>query len=266
VSFDGAGYGADGKIWGGEFLLCEGARFRRLAHLEYVRMIGGDSSVKEGWKSAMCYAFAHECGCGEKEREAEAEIADGSESVSVDISEIIAYSSIRKRAEWELVRAALEHKVNTIESSSAGRLFDAVASLLGIHHVNRYEGECAIMLENAAEEALRRPGENRACGLALEFHRGVAKLILEQCVKARESTGVSAVALSGGVFQNKILMEESLRLLRARGFDAYRNISAPPNDGGLSLGQAYIGMRCLRGIPRGGEKITAARDVQMAEL
>jgi hydrogenase maturation protein HypF len=140
-----------------------------------------------------------------------------------------------------------------VESSSAGRLFDAVAALLGIQSVNRYEGECAIMLENAAAEAARAPGRSEAGDLALRFHRDLALVIRDACRRIREKTGVRQAALSGGVFQNKILMEETLRLLRDADFCVYYNVAAPPNDGGVSLGQAYVGMRRLREKREAGE-------------
>ena len=245
VSFDGTGYGADGAIWGGEFLICEGAEFRRAAHLGYIRMLGGDSSMKEGWKSAMSYTHAF----------------------SLDWP--------REDNRYNLVAAAIDHNINTIRSSSMGRLFDAMASYIGIHDINRYEGECAIMLENSAAEAL----ESGICpfpmafdlnedscisagpvfraanmgikegvsaeAMALGFHYAVADMILNTCMRIRSRQGISQVALTGGVFQNKILMERALALLRRENFDVYYNISVGPNDGGICLGQAYIGMQHL---------------------
>jgi hydrogenase maturation protein HypF len=141
-----------------------------------------------------------------------------------------------------------------------GRLFDAVSSLLGVCHENRYEGECASLLENAATRAMDSPikpandrsdklandiGSSTAstCDrLALRFHLDVARAILDQCTKARTLHNINKVCLSGGVFQNRILMEETLRLLRTDCFDVYYNIHVPPNDGGIALGQCYLGM------------------------
>jgi hydrogenase maturation protein HypF len=255
VGFDGTGYGSDGRIWGGEFLLCEGGGFRRMAHLAYVRLIGGDASMKEAWKTALCYAYAFgnfsDCAGGPAASAGGAgavESEDGSRVLSVDLSDIMAYSNMTEaHPRARDVAAALRAGVNTVECSSAGRLFDAVASLLGICHVSRYEGECAIMLENAAAAAMARPGESRAGDLALAFHMDLAGTIHSACRRIREETGVSAAALSGGVFQNKILMGECLRRLRGDGFSVYRNAAVPPNDGGIALGQAFIGMCALRG-------------------
>lgn len=267
VSFDGTGYGTDGAIWGGEFLLCHDTEFRRAAHLEYVRMLGGDSSMKEGWKSAMCYVY-HKL------------YQDATPGAAVRLRE-------PRDERWPTVKAGLDHNINTIKSSSMGRLFDGMAAFAGIHEVNRYEGECAIMLENAAAEALqkelepwsmqfgiaesgksqdgREAGEGilisskpvfrRAeeallagidrCRIALGFHYAVADMIVEVCERIRKAEGLETVALTGGVFQNKILMERTLELLRKEGFKPYYNISVGPNDGGICLGQNYIGMKYL---------------------
>ena len=99
-----------------------------------------------------------------------------------------------------------------------GRLFDAVSAILGICKVNSYEGQCAILLEDAAARAFKKPGENKVDDLALEFHKRVSNAVLSQCLLARKKEGIRKVALTGGVFQNKILMEECLRLLRENGF------------------------------------------------
>jgi hydrogenase maturation protein HypF len=244
VSFDGTGYGTDGNIWGGEFLICEGSKFIRAAHLKYIRMTGGDQTMKDAWKPAISYALAYDD--GEFDSCAEDEIA-------IDISDIIAESNIKKNKNWNVVKSALENKVNTVESSSMGRLFDAVSSLLGICHENRYEGECAILLEDAAARAMKNPGKSRIDDLALNFHERVAEKIRERCTAIRKKEGIEKVALTGGVFQNKILMEKSLELLRGEGFEVYYNISVSPNDGGLALGQNYIGM--CRLIEKGDIKI-----------
>jgi hydrogenase maturation protein HypF len=118
--------------------------------------------------------------------------------------------------------------------------------MLGIHYENRYEGECAIMLENEAQRAIDKKlhGENptEQERLSLAFHLGIATVMLKQCRRVRDEYKINRVCLSGGVFQNKILMEEALRLLREGGFFVYYNINAPPNDGGIALGQNYIGM------------------------
>ncbi|MDO4552762.1 MAG: carbamoyltransferase HypF, partial [Bacillota bacterium] len=301
VSFDGTGYGEDGAVWGGEFLLCEGGGFRRGAHLEYVEMTGGDPSMKDGKKSALCYLY--HCGLARAAGVLAAEGASSPEEAEA------AEQAART------VKAALSHGINSIRSSSMGRLFDGAASLSGVHHVNSYEGECAVRLENAGAEALERglpplpmafelkEGEGTEAGVlllssrriietlaaallsgerppappaaplgpspavfrgaptaspryapftdwqrqaALGFHYAVAEAILHVCLELRRREGVEQVALSGGVFQNKILMERTLLLLRREGFRPYYNISVSPNDGGVCLGQAFLGMEYLK--------------------
>jgi hydrogenase maturation protein HypF len=250
VSFDGTGYGTDGAIWGGEFLLCGDTDFRRVGHLEYIRMLGGDASMKEGWKSALSYVYHY------KNQNDPLSLRDPEDT------------------RWPTVKAGLDHNINTINSSSMGRLFDAVAAFAGIHDYNRYEGECAIMLENAAAEAVREglkpwnmafkvtgsiisaapifqsAEDAMSAGIdsrqiALGFHYAVADMILEVCGRIRQQEAIDSVALTGGVFQNKILMERTLELLRSEGFKPYYNISVGPNDGGVCLGQNLIGMKYL---------------------
>ncbi len=248
VVFDGTGYGDDGNIWGGEFLLCKGKDYRRMAHLEYVKMLGGDSSMKEGWKSAMCYY--HHYNNQKEDAFTKIDSSGKAQSIKVDLSDIMEFTRIQEDPNWTLVNAALTHGVNIIKSSSMGRLFDAVASLLGIHHVNRYEGECASMLENAAAEGMESEDAPLEKKLALSFHIRIAEMILNQCQQIKsEISGefpLNQVALSGGVFQNKILMEKTLELLRQSGFEVYYNVSVGPNDGGIALGQNYIGIHTLR--------------------
>ena len=141
-----------------------------------------------------------------------------------------------------LITRAIDSGINTIESSSMGRLFDAVSCLLGICEYNDYEGQCAILLEDAAAFAQKRPGEDRASDLALGFHERIIDAIVEECEKIRKEKTTDQVALTGGTFQNRILMEGCLCRLREKGFKPYYNISVSPNDGGLALGQAFIAM------------------------
>jgi hydrogenase maturation protein HypF len=214
--------------------------------------------MRDGWKSAVCRMADARCG------EAAGRDPAPVHSFDIDISYALRYAGENDtlrgyEAERRTIEAAVAQGVNTVRTSSMGRLFDAMASLLGIHHVNRYEGECAVMLENAAQRALAaqgaeaakdtRPGaaaQDAGSGpdaLALRFHTDVARTVLEECRRARAERGTDIVCLSGGVFQNKILMEETLRLLREDGFTPYYNIAVPPNDGGIALGQAYVAMQ-----------------------
>lgn len=240
VSFDGTGYGTDGCVWGGEFFICHKAEAKRIAHLKYVDMIGGDSSVKDARRSAISYIHAFDKGYTDSTADSDASCRE----IIADISPIIDFGrkNIMSLPDSGLISAALKSGINTVRSSSMGRLFDGVSALLGIKSHNDYEGQCAIMLEDAAAFAQKHPGTDKASDLALDFHIKIIDLIMDQCIKAREEYGISQVALSGGTFQNKILMEGVLTKLRESDFTPYYNISVSPNDGGIALGQAYVAM------------------------
>jgi hydrogenase maturation protein HypF len=245
VAFDGTGYGTDGNIWGGEFLVCEGAEFTRAAHLCYTPIIGGDKSMGDGKKTAACFL-----------------INNGLEEYVEDDRSTI-------------IKAALKNHINTVLASSIGRLFDAAAALLNIQEENRYEGECAIKLEKEAVLAIRnniqpteltfavrreddgivmdpKPLLETICkarhhadkgALALGFHYAVADAILKICQMIRQEQNINTVALSGGVFQNTVLTEQVLKILRENNFNVYMNRTVPPGDGSISLGQTFIGMK-----------------------
>jgi hydrogenase maturation protein HypF len=255
VAFDGTGYGEDGAVWGGEVLFCEGAGYERFSHLAYVDMLGGDESMREAWKAGVAYARTEASRTGDA--------APGENALrefTIDIREIVAFFVHHDviAAHWDVpaanadaVARAIAAGVNTVRSASMGRLFDAVSAMLGICAVNAYEGQCASMLETEAARADDGPVQIRAgasdrARLAWLFHRRVAEAILEECRAARTARGASTVCLSGGVFQNKLLMEEALRLLRGDAFEVYYNVHVPPNDGGIALGQCYLGMLRLR--------------------
>lgn len=248
VAFDGTGYGTDGNIWGGEFLVCDGSDFIRAAHVSMFPILGGDGSMKDARKTASC-CLLHE----------------GLEAYVQD-------------ERIGLIKAALEHNVNRVFTSSMGRLFDAAASVLNIGHENRYEGECAILFEKEAVLAERgdikpadlcfgikdkagileldpRPVFEALCcmrnkeetgALALGFHLALAQAAASVCERLEKKYLSNNVALSGGVFQNSLLTEHTVRLLKEKGFNVYLNRSVPPNDGGVSLGQAYLGNNYLK--------------------
>jgi hydrogenase maturation protein HypF len=244
IAFDGTGYGTDGNIWGGEFLLCEGGEFTRVGHLSYTPLMGGDASQKDAGKTALCYL-----------------LAEGLSEVMMD-------------DRTALIKAALTHGTNTVLSSSMGRLFDGVSALLGICSESRYEGEAAVLLEQEGRKALiaeiapvfmefditevngifqMKPGsvirtlaaskatEDRGA-LSLGFHYAIAEAVLCICSSLSRRVNISAVALSGGVFANSLLLERVTQRLSEQGFQVYRNEAVPPGDGGISLGQTYIGI------------------------
>ncbi|MCD8147736.1 MAG: carbamoyltransferase HypF [Clostridiales bacterium] len=240
VAFDGTGYGTDEAVWGSEFLLCQGAEYQRVGHLDYVTLLGGDEGARNA-DTILC-GYLRQAGLS------------------------------RPDSRFRAVSAALDNGLNAVRSSSMGRLFDAAAALLGICSYNGYEGECAIALENAAagvstcpalavplrEEKGRllgdaagliaqlwdkkRGGEDPAA-LALAFHRALVDYVVQTACWVRVRFGVEQVALSGGTFQNRLLLEGARQALEAQGFAVYWNQKVPSGDGGLCLGQAWVAAR-----------------------
>jgi hydrogenase maturation protein HypF len=246
VSFDGTGYGRDQTIWGGEILRLgrHSHRFVRAGHLLPVPLPGGDAAVRNPWRMALSQLW----------------MAD------TDWTPDLAPVGSATSDELRLTRSQLESGTGCVPCSSMGRLFDAVASLLGVRHRIDYEGQAAIELEALAESALDRPGPSlpltvRADGvidpatmvqtmvsalyagthpavLAAGFHRAVADAVAE--VVGQVADDVRLVGLTGGVFQNVLLLRMCRELLRREGFEVLTHHTVPPNDGGLALGQAVI--------------------------
>ena len=247
VAFDGTGYGTDGTVWGGEFLWADYGGFTRLGSLEPFPLAGGDRAAEEGWRAAV-----NLLGVIDPARAKEEALALG----------------LGTEGEIAVQCLMAEKHLNCVTTTSAGRLFDAVSALLGIRRVSTFEGEAAMYLEAAAENfgvstalpppllfeaagffrlptraifrrlaAARRKGEDPA-RLAAEFHAMLAASIVAGCRAVREATGLSTAALSGGVFQNRLLLRLVTEGLAADGFTVLRHHLIPPNDGGLALGQA----------------------------
>ncbi len=221
--FDGTGYGTDGTLWGGELLRCDLVSFERVAHLEPVPLPGGEAAIREPWRvAASCLAQTGTPVPWER---------------------------------WELVRHSLE--VNAPLSSGMGRLFDAVAAVLGVRETVTYEGQAAIELEQLAGAVPAEPWEWRFgdgaglvtdCHLALAsgrdpaeiaaaFHETVAAAAAAACAEAAEQR---TVVLSGGSFQNLRLLASTRRRLEEHGFRVLTHRLVPPNDGGISYGQAAV--------------------------
>ncbi|MGN1203231.1 MAG: Sua5/YciO/YrdC/YwlC family protein, partial [Eubacterium sp.] len=217
-AFDGTGYGDDGAIWGSEVFLFDGKCFKRVEHLQYTKMLASDEVSKDAALALACYLGGN-----------------------------------------ELVDKALKNNINTVLSSSMGRLFDAVCALLDIKHHNTYEGECACALESAAKKAEKayrlvpslnpvdildqiKKAEHKASKeeIALGFHMMICDLIADIAVKYKNSDNVNQIALSGGVFNNRIITSSSISLLEEKGFSVYINERVPCGDGGIALGQAYL--------------------------
>ena len=252
VVLDGTGYGADGAVWGGEFF--EGSveeGFDRLAHLEYAPLPGGSAAIRQPWRMALAQLVRL---YGEEE----------TSKLPLRVVREAGESNVR------LVARLVEHGLNTPPTSSAGRLFDAVAALVGVPGSGRttYEGQAAVELELAAGGPVHRGYPFRlrpeggtwvvetgdiisgvvrdllagreAAEISSRFHRTMAEVVVAGCERIREETGAVAVALSGGTFQNLLLVEQVLELLSGKGFAVYRHRRVPTNDGGLALGQAVL--------------------------
>ena len=269
-SFDGTGYGADGAIWGGELLLADYRGFRRLAHLAYISLPGGDAAIKRPYRTALAHLWA----------------------AGVPWTPGLPPVDACSEAELRVVQRQLEAGLNTVPTSSMGRLFDAAASLAGIRQTVTYEAQAAIEMEavqvargkwQGAEEigqgrervgfelkdrpyqfalptGMRENGpvtfdaapviravvedvqaQTPAEVISARFHAAVADLILVLALQARQHTQLDVVALSGGVFQNVTLLAAATSRLREAGFHVLTHRLVPPNDGGLALGQAIIG-------------------------
>ena len=239
VAFDGTGYGTDGTVWGGEFLLCEDSRFERVAHLKSVEMVGGDQMAKNADIPATCYLY-----------------------------------DVGKKYGNEIIVGSLDNHINSVNNSSAGRLFDAVSAVLNLCHENSYEGECPNVLQRAAEryaethpsassslrlntyeengqlifdtsklvadiEVAAQSGTS-AQQLAYEFHVALAEAISDTVRTLCDKHDVTQVAFSGGTFYNRLLLDEIFARLEDSGLKLYINEQVPSGDGGLTLGQLFL--------------------------
>ncbi len=247
VAFDGTGYGPDGAIWGGEILIAGVNDYERFAHLEYLPLPGGEAAIRRPYRIAWGYLLA----------------ATGS------IPDVPALAGFPAQ-ERQIVAQQVERGINAPPTSSCGRLFDAVSALLGLCPVTTFEAQAAIALELAARESdlsriapypfeidgegvirigamLNSIVEDTRSGrsvsdISAAFHRTLAAIIVEAADLAREKTGLDTAALSGGVFQNRLLLRLAREGLRSAGFEVLTHRQVPANDGGLSLGQAVIGL------------------------
>src|SRR6202035_1078265 len=259
VAFDGVGLGPDQSIWGGEFLLCDERSYRRAGHIAPVRQPGGDACAREGWRMAIAYLAA----AGELRDTPPAWFNES--------------AGAPDQRRWRLVSRLATSDAPPI-STSAGRLFDAVASLIGVAHVSTFEAEAAMRLEALATAAgdlasvetpdidvdgdpaildtvglVRTLFRERQQGrspdvLAAMFHESMARGIANMCIRLGAKLEVNRIALSGGVFQNALLLARVERLLRERDLLVYTNQQVPANDGGISLGQALVAVSQAREV------------------
>lgn len=248
VAFDGVGLGPDGTAWGGEFLVADLAGYARAAHLETVPMPGADRAARQPWRMAAAHLdLAYE----------------GSPPFPLEVQR-------RQGNRWDQVLSLARSGVSSPPTSSAGRLFDAVAALLGVRDEVTYEGQAAVELEHLADPAetgsypvpvedgvlrvsalVRAVTEDLVSGVdrgrvAARFHHALADVVATVCDQLREEHGLSTVALSGGVFQNSLLLAGCLERLQRRHFEVLTHRYVPCNDGGISLGQAAVAAAVLR--------------------
>ena len=250
VAFDGTGYGSDGCIWGGELLVADYKGFERLGHLEYMPLPGGDTAIKKPYRTAASYIYS----------------LLGKESL-----ESLSFIQGVDRQELAILEQQIDKGINTPLTSSCGRLFDAVSALIGIRSEIDYEAQAAIELEMAAMDAdqsyvnsypfvvVKENGIYSICfgetlyaiisdlkkgvsesEIAYRFHLTVAQMITDVCCRISKSTGISRIALSGGVFQNRLLLKLTLCMLARSKFDVLTHGRVPTNDACISLGQAVI--------------------------
>jgi hydrogenase maturation protein HypF len=246
VAMDGLGFGTDGRMWGGEFFVADFLEAERVAYLGYVPMPGGARAIREPWRMGAIY-LQH---------------AFGDEFLNLDLPFV---KDLEQRG-WSTLRSMVATGTNSPETSSMGRLFDAVSSLVSGRALVNYEGQAAIELEAMADRNCHEAYEfqinstdnvieagsviRAAVGDLLEgilpavvsarFHLGVARLIVSVAERVRRERKLNRVALSGGVFQNMLLLGKTCDILRSRGFQVFTHARVPTNDGGISLGQAAV--------------------------
>ena len=242
IAMDGTGYSPDGSVWGGEFLLCKGNEYQRLAHIHEAPLPGGEKAVSEPWRQALWYIRNY---------------------YGNDIPPVYQDWMNRLPKGWEILDKALQSTMPMIQATSCGRLFDAVGSLLGLGMIHTYDAQIAIALESLCgdEKGILLDynydgrildftptvqsimdgvvkGESRA-HLAVSFHKTVAIALCETSADLMERYNISDAAISGGVFQNRKLVELIYRAWHVG--NLYMNEAVPSNDGGLALGQLWIG-------------------------
>ncbi len=268
IAADGTGFGTDGAVWGCEIMVADLVDFTRLTHLAYVPLPGGEQAVRQPWRMAAVYLAR----------------TYGEAFLELDIPFVYQLD----RAKWRPLSQMIARNINSPATSSLGRLFDAVAALIGLRGEVVYEGQAAIELEMLARsehsergrEAVEEPypfslssalGDDGVSAvlnmnlmieaivndlqqglpssrIARRFHTTIAGLLASASLEARKQTGLTSVALSGGVFQNRLLLETLIERLEAMDFQVYSNRRVPPNDGGLSLGQLAVAAARLQRV------------------
>lgn len=245
IIFDGSGYGTDGKIWGGEFFAGEGCSWQRMGQLVYYPLPGGEAAIREPWRLAASYLDRHD---------------------PVILEDWLSQRYLNQK--WAALRKAIQLGINAPLTSSTGRFFDGIASLAGGIMKVTYEGEAAVWLEHQADltvqgnyefqilssngiyqvdpgplatQVLRDLAHSTAGAVSMKFHRTIALLTGEMAGLVRAETGYDQIVLSGGVFQNRLLLVLTWEILEKKGFRVFLPEIIPVNDAGISLGQAWVG-------------------------
>ena len=253
VCFDGTGYGTDGAIWGGEFLLGGYTGYQRLYHLKYVPLPGGDQAIRFPFRTALAHLWSSKIGW---------------ESGLPPVQHCM-------QTELSILHNQLEENINCLPTSSMGRLFDAAAALVGVRQSVNYEAQAAIELEALIDEQekgsypfdiqneifdpaplfqsiiadLRK--QVPLSSIAARFHNSIVQMVVKICQKIQKETGCATIALSGGVWQNRFLLIRTEQQLKAAGFNVMLHAQVPTNDGGISLGQALIAGRTMAPFKKG---------------
>ncbi|MBM7870432.1 hydrogenase maturation protein HypF [Clostridium pascui] len=268
IAYDGVGYGTDGTIWGGEFIICDYKDFKRIAHLNYAQMPGGDTATKEPWKMAVSYIY-------EAYKNSESRALISNEDILSTKNYVEDINSIQKNIPKVLkdnniksIITMIKNNINSPKCSSMGRLFDAVSGMLGFLGKVTFEGEAAIFLENIADKneqgsydyeiiyqdkdyiintskAIQEIIQDINNGVGLDiiskrFHNTVIDFTVKMCSILREALNINKVVLSGGVFQNEIILKGVYEKLNYKDFEVYTHKSIPCNDSGICLGQIVI--------------------------
>jgi len=248
ISLDGTGFGTDENIWGGEFFIADLKGFRRFSHFDYIPMPGGEKAIDEPWRMAFSYIYKY--------------FGD-----SFDYESVPLFNSIDNQ-KFLLVKEMIVKKLNSPMTSGAGRLFDAVSAILGLCPVATFESEAPMRLESTIDDVtndfypfrvtktivfadtikaiLEDLPKQKISVISAKFHNTVAQVILEVSRQIRNDTSLNKVILSGGVFQNKYLLEKSSYLLTRNRFKVFTNHIVPANDGGISMGQLVIASKIRR--------------------
>ena len=244
ISLDGTGLGDDGKIWGGEYLICDAQKYERFNHLEYRPLPGGDKAIAEPWRNALGLLIAY--------------YDEEWEQINIPF-----VSFVRKQKNINILTDAIRKKINTPYTSSAGRLFDAIAALLMTCPVARHHAEAPMLMEAKINTGIKEKYELEASHpvrlkplidqiledikqekdesiIITKFHNTIIYLNFVVANKIRKETGINDVAMSGGVFQNRYILEKSIELLEEKQFRVFSNEKVPANDAGISLGQMAI--------------------------